>query len=73
MKRSEKEVKNSYPENSKILMKEAEDNTNIDNTVLMDWLFYPRQSIDWMQSLSNNGIFHRFRKKNDTKMCMEWQ
>ena len=44
-------------------MKEAEDNTNIDNTVLMDWLFYPRKSTDWMQSISSNDIFYRFRKK----------
>ena len=51
-----------YYENSKIWMKETEDDTDgkiyhapgLEESVLPKWLYYPRQSTNSMQSLSNN-------------------
>ena len=47
------------------------------NHLRIDWsdlaVYYPKQSIDSMQSLSSyNGIFHRARTNNFT-ICMEIQ
>ena len=42
-------------------------------SILSKWLYYPKQSIDSMQSLSaTNGSFHKTRK-NNFRICMETQ
>ena len=55
-------MKDLYAENSKTLMKEIEDDTahgetrnvlGLKESILWKWLYYPKQSIDSMQSLSN--------------------
>ena len=55
------EVEDMYSENYKMLIKETEDNTKngkiacahgLEEFILLKWLYYPRQSIDLMQSLS---------------------
>ena len=57
-----KETKNLYIENYKTLMKEIrEDKTDgetycvhgLEESILSKWLYYPKQSIDLMQSLSS--------------------
>ena len=56
-----KEVKDLYSENYKALMKEIEDDTNrkiyhvlgLKESILFKWPYYPRQSADSTQSLSN--------------------
>ena len=56
-----KETKDLYIENYKSLMKEIKEDTNrwgnipcswIGKSILWKWLYYPKQSIDSMQSLS---------------------
>ena len=42
----------------------------LEGSILWKWLYYPKQSTDSMQSLSNYNIFHRTRKENFT-VCME--
>ena len=45
----------------------------LEESTLWKWLYYPKQSTDSMQSLSNyRGIFHRTRTKNFT-ICIETQ
>ena len=45
----------------------------LEESILWKWVYYPKQSIDSMQPLSNtNGIFHRTRTNNFT-ICMEMQ
>ena len=58
-----KETKDLYIENYKTLIKEIKEDTNTDGeiyrvhglaeSILSKWLYYPKQSIDSMQSLSN--------------------
>ena len=57
-----KEVKDLYSENYKTLMKEIKDDINngeiyhvlgLEESILWKWLYYPKQSTDSMQSLSN--------------------
>ena len=45
----------------------------LEELILLKWPYYPRQSMDVVQFLSNtNGIFHRTRR-NNSKICMETQ
>ena len=45
----------------------------LEESILSKWLYYPKQSIDLMQSPSSyHGIFHRTRTNNFT-ICMEIQ
>ena len=56
-----KETKDLYIENYKSLMKEIKEDTNgeiycvhgLEESILSKWLYYPKQSIDSMQSLSS--------------------
>ena len=56
-----KETKDLYIENYKSLMKEIKEDTNreiyrvhgLEESILSKWLYYPKQSIDLMQSLSS--------------------
>ena len=56
-----REAKDLYSENYKTLKKETKDDTNgklypvlrLEESILSKWLYYPRQSTDSMQSLSN--------------------
>ena len=75
-----KSQKISMQKTIKILMKEIKDDTDKDipsswtgRTIFWKRLYYPKQSTDSMQSLSNhNGIFHRTGTKNFT-IFMETQ
>ena len=44
----------------------------VEESMLLKWTFYPRQSIDSVQSLSKNGIFHR-TTTNYSNICMKTQ
>ena len=76
------EAKDLYSEN-KMLMKEIEDNTNrwiyhvlrLEQSILWKQLYYPRQSTDSMQFLSNyQEHFSQNQKKNFFFLiCMETQ
>ena len=57
-----RETKDLYAENYKTLMKEIRDDKNrwkdthvlgLEESILWNWLYYPKQSTDSMQSLSN--------------------
>ena len=56
-----KETKGLYIENYKTLMKEIKEDTDgeiyhvhgLEESILSKWLYYPKQSIDSMQSLSS--------------------
>ena len=76
-----KETKDLYIENYKTLMKEIKEDTDgetyhvhgLEESMLSKWLYYPKQSIDSMQSLSSyQRYFHRTRTNNFT-ICMEIQ
>ena len=67
-----KETKDLYIENYKILMKEIKEDTNrtqtqslilhgLEKSILSKWLFYPKQSIGLMQSLSS---YQRYFSQN---------
>ena len=63
-------------------MKEIKDDTNrwkiyhtlgLEESILLKWLYYPRQSTDSMQSPSNyQDILHKTRTEY-FKICMETQ
>ena len=45
----------------------------LEESILWKWLYYPKQSTDSMQSLSNyNGVFYRTKTENFT-ICMKKQ
>ena len=63
-----KEVKDLYSENYKTLLKEIKDDIGeiyhvfgLEESTLWKWLYYPKQSTDSMQSLSN---YHRHSSQN---------
>ena len=72
-------MKHLYIENSKILMKETDEDTSKWKDILCSWNgrihtvkcpYYPRQSADQTQSLSNsNSIFH----KNKAILKLMWK
>ena len=76
-------MKDLYTENHKTLMKEIEEETQINGKIshtrglreliLLKCPYSPKPSIDSVQSYQNsNDIFHRNRK-NNPKICMEPQ
>ena len=65
-----KETKDLYIENYKTLMKEIKEDTidgeiyrvhGLEESILSKWLYYPKQSIDSMQSLSS---YQRYFSQN---------
>ena len=64
-----KEPKDLYIENYKTLMKEIKEDTDreiyrvhgLEESILWKWLYYPKQSIDSMQSLSS---YQRYFSQN---------
>ena len=79
--KSNKVVKDLYTEDYEILMREIEDDTykwkavhQLEELILLKWPYYPRQSADSVEFLSNTkGIFHRTRTNNTHLFFMETQ
>ena len=69
-----KETKDLYIENYRTLIKEIKEDTNTDGeiyhvhglveSILSKWLYYPKQSVDSMQSLSS---YQRYFSQNWNK------
>ena len=66
-------VKDINSENYEILMKEIKDDRDggiyhvlgLDESILLKWLYYPKQSPGWIQSLSNyKAFFTEIEQKN---------
>ena len=77
---SSKETKDLYSKNYKMLMKEIKENIDgttyhvcrLEESILPKWLYYPRQSSDSMQSLSNYQ-WHFSQNQNNKILTFLWR